>query len=317
MGRVIHRSALRSWPMLLLAPLPGCASVPASVSAVSEDAPRQIELADVPFFPQERYQCGPAALATVLSDSGVPTRPEDLVDKIYLPDRKGSLQVEILAASRSAGRLPYEIDASVEALLAELRAGNPVLILQNLGVRWIPRWHYAVVVGIDLNLRQVVLRSGTDERRVTDLDLFLRTWQRSDYWGVVTLVPGSLPARPDRQRFLRSLADLESVGQTKSALLGWQSALERWPDDGVALFGLGNSHLSSGDSASAEKAYRRLLGLQPRNVLAANNLAYAIARQGRDTEALELLNETLNSLPADSDMTVIIERSIADLEGAL
>jgi hypothetical protein len=33
--------------------------------------PANVDLVDVPFFPQEEYQCGPAALATVLSYSGL------------------------------------------------------------------------------------------------------------------------------------------------------------------------------------------------------------------------------------------------------
>src|SRR3546814_2318796 len=38
-----------------------------------EPLPRQVELSEVPFFPQEDYYCGPAALATVLAWGGVDT----------------------------------------------------------------------------------------------------------------------------------------------------------------------------------------------------------------------------------------------------
>ena len=36
------------------------------------DLPEHVELADVPFFPQEDYQCGPAALATSLANFAPP-----------------------------------------------------------------------------------------------------------------------------------------------------------------------------------------------------------------------------------------------------
>src|SRR5690554_405536 len=39
-------------------------------------SPRQVELTDVPFFPQTEYQCGPAALATVMQYRGIAIEPE-------------------------------------------------------------------------------------------------------------------------------------------------------------------------------------------------------------------------------------------------
>ncbi|MGB5345137.1 MAG: PA2778 family cysteine peptidase, partial [Woeseia sp.] len=174
-----------------------CSTIPASVKDYGTLS-GPLELVDTPFFPQQAYQCGPAALMTVLTESGVDTSVEQLVDQVYLPARQGSLQSEILAASRAAERLPYVIDTSMSAIVAELAAGRPVLILQNLSVGWAPLWHYAVVVGVDPHNDEIVLRSGTDARRIMRTAVFLRTWRRSDYWGIVTLRPGELPARPDR-----------------------------------------------------------------------------------------------------------------------
>ena len=45
-------------------------------------------------------------------------------------------------------------------LLQEVAAGHPVIVLQNLGLEWIPVWHYSVVIGYDLSRGQLVLRSG-------------------------------------------------------------------------------------------------------------------------------------------------------------
>src|SRR5690606_37665875 len=123
-----------------------------------------VELEDTPFFPQEKYQCGPAALATVLASSGVDVRPEVLTPRVYVPERGGSLQPEMLAASRDFGRLPYVIEPNLPSLLAEVAAGRPVLVLQNLGVRFAPAWHYAVVVGFSPETGEIVLRSGTQRR---------------------------------------------------------------------------------------------------------------------------------------------------------
>ena len=155
-------------PALLLC-LSGCASIPEHVSELPADV--SLDLDRTPFFPQERYQCGPAALATVLASSGVAVDLGALVDRVYLPGRKGSLQVEMLAASRAAGRVPYVIDGTLLALQDELDAGRPVVVLQNLGVTAIPKWHYAVVVGIgDADARAGI---GLDEDFVAVMDHFV------------------------------------------------------------------------------------------------------------------------------------------------
>src|SRR4051812_47501607 len=56
-----------------------------------EGVPRTVELTSVPFFPQDDYQCGPAALATALAYSGVNITPDPLVKQVFLPSRNGSL----------------------------------------------------------------------------------------------------------------------------------------------------------------------------------------------------------------------------------
>ena len=51
---------------------------------------------ETPFHPQSRYQCGPAALLTLLDHSGVATTMETLVDRVYrfdeLPQAKAFVE---------------------------------------------------------------------------------------------------------------------------------------------------------------------------------------------------------------------------------
>src|SRR3569623_834586 len=136
----------------------------------------------------------PAALATVLAWSGSAVTSESLVNEVYVPARKGSLQPELLAAARRLARAPYVLRSDVADVLREVAAGHPVLVLQNLGLSWAPRWHYAVVVGFDLARERVVLRSGTEKRHEVSLALFERTWRRAHAWAVVVPPPAELPA---------------------------------------------------------------------------------------------------------------------------
>jgi Tetratricopeptide repeat len=286
-----HRGRLLPALLFLLA---GCASIPPSVGNLPDDAVA-VELEATPFFPQEHYQCGPAALTTTLVASGAEVSLDDIVRKVYLPGRKGSLQVDMLGATRTSGRIPYLIDGTMPDLYAELAAGRPVVVLQNLGVAAIPRWHYAVAVGIDPESGDVILRSGTDRRRITAVDVFLRTWRRSDYWGFVVLRPGDLPANVDRVRYLESVTALEQAGQYSAAVAAWRAGLERWPDNSTALFGLGNAAYAQGNHADAEAAYRRLLDLHPDINAARNNLAMALAQQGRFDDALRQVDMALKT----------------------
>lgn len=272
--------------------LSGCASIP---DAVRDPGPNAvpIELGDTPFHPQERYQCGPAALMTVLEASGADATMQDLVDRVYLPGREGSLQVEMLAATRTSGRIPYRLDRTLSALLAELHRGRPIVVLQNLGVAAFPRWHYAVVVGIDPENKEVILRSGTDRRRVTPLRTFLNTWRRSDYWAFVALSPEQLPANPDRNRYLAAIASLENAGRLEEAATAWQTAMTAWPNDSAALFGTANIALTMQQYELATSLYRHLLSIDETLLAARNNLALALARQGLFTEALAEIDKAI------------------------
>lgn len=163
--------------LLVLTLLGACARTPI-VPIGTAGLPEQVELAEVPFFPQEAYQCGPAALATMLTQRGIDTSPDELVDQVYLPGRQGSLQVEMVAAARAHDLLVYPLEPRLEALLTEVAAGNPVLVLQNLAFdRW-PQWHFAVVVGYDLTSQTLVLRSGTTRRWTGTFGQFERSWAK-------------------------------------------------------------------------------------------------------------------------------------------
>lgn len=259
-----------------------------------------VELEATPFFPQAEYQCGPAATATVLSSAGFTTTPDALVPEIYLPARRGSLQTEIVGAARRYGSIPFVIAPGLRDLVAELRDGRPVLVLQNLGLPFSPVWHYAVVVGFDPGLDRLVLRSGTEPRQQVSVRRFLQTWKLAGNWGLVALRPGELPADPDPMRYLKAVAAVESVGLHDNARRAYAAALERWPSHPVAMLGLANSYHALGRYDEAVRHYRSLLVRAPDHVIARNNLAEALAALGCYAEALDAIDEALAS-PAISD----------------
>ena len=276
----------RFFLVLLLVTLAGCATPQTERLLESAAAfPRPVELTAVPFFPQEAYQCGPAALATVLNGSGLNVTPEELGPQVYLPERQGSLQFELLAAARRHGRVPYVLRPQLEALTTEIASGHPVLVLQNLSLAISPQWHYAVVVGFDLARAEVVLRSGREHRHITSLRTFEHTWRRGDYWAVVVLPPDELPQTAEELPYLQSVLTLEKLKRWQDASTAYNTALTRWPRSLGAYMGLGNSRYALGDLRAAEAAFRAATRAHPNAAVAFNNLAQVLADRARWREA--------------------------------
>jgi hypothetical protein len=274
-------------PLLLL--LSACShTLPRS--ALPPGLPGAVELADTPFFAQQRYQCGPAALAMALGQRGVAVSPDELVAKVYLPARQGSVAPEMIATARGYGMLVYELPPSLDALLHELAAGNPVLVLQNLGLEWLPKWHYAVVVGYALTNQQLILRSGLRERHQVSMALFERTWQRAGRWGITLLRPGELPATDGHFSYLKAAYALEQTGQTAAALTSYRAGSGRWPDAPSLWLAQANLEYQQGDYPAAEQSLRTGLSHHPLAAPLWNNLAYALARQGCRATALTALS---------------------------
>ena len=255
----------------------------------------------VPFFAQERYYCGPAAVAMVLAWTGLPVTQDDLVPQVYTPGREGTLQPDVITALRRNGRLAVPID-SLPDLLAELAAGRPVLVFQNLGLSWAPQWHFAVAIGYDLESRDLILHSGTTENYTVDLATFERTWQRGDRWALVVLKPGELPVRADELAVLRAAAGLERVARYEAAAGAYEAIGQRWPASFAAHFGLGNARYMLKDLGGAETAYRRAIAVQPDAAGPAwNNLAYVLAALGHRDEAIEAARQAVASDPSNSN----------------
>ena len=294
-------------PLAAALALFGCAGAPQLPQGIAV-----AELTGVPFFPQTEYQCGPAALATLLKHAGADVDADALVPEVYTPGLRGSLQPELLAATRRHGFIPYVIEPDAGSLAAEIAAQRPVLVLQNLGVARVPIWHYAVVVGIAGD--EVILRSGAEERRIERGSRFLREWERGSNWAFVALSPGELPATENAGRYIRALAGAEPVLGAAAAERGYRAALERWPSDELVLFASAGQRYAAGDLAEATALYRGLLAAAPGNAAARNNLANVLAERGCRAEALAEARAALAALSPTDELGPAVRDTVAALE---
>lgn len=248
--------------------------------------PARVELTQTPFFPQERHQCGPAALAMTLGAAGVDIEPEQIVPQVYLPERQGSLQVELLASARRNQMLAYELAPLLDDLLAEVAAGNPAIVLQNLGLSWAPRWHYAVVVGYDLAEGEILLRSGRERRQIMRMHTFEHTWARGGHWAMLTLPPGRMPATAREASYAEAAVAFEANGYNQAAHAAYAAAVARWPKNFTVRMGLGNTAYALNDLDGAVSAFRQAAVDHPDAAAAHNNLAHVLHKQGHFAAAL-------------------------------
>jgi len=286
---VVRRLAIGA---IVLCVLSGCTTLRSAFPQVEVTTPgsRPLLLKRVPFYPQSEFQCGPAALAGVLGASGVRKTPQALTPQVYLPSRRGSLQVELLAATRRAGRIAYPVESTTDALVAELSAGRPVLVLQNLLVRSVPRWHYAVLVGADPRSNRLILNSGTHKAVPTRASTFVRTWDWAGRWGMVALRPGEMPARPDPSAYLSAVADFEGVAGAAKARPAYAAAEKRWPRDPRVQLALGNQAHGAGQRVRAVRYYRAGLDYAPGDAVLVNNLASVLGELGCPDEGRAVLD---------------------------
>lgn len=216
------------------------------------DEAERIRVADVPFYPQEGFSCGPAALAMVLNWSGLDIRPATLSGQLA---SAADPRKALTESANRYGRLAYPV-AGTAGMVSELAAGRPVLVLQNLGVESQPLWNCVVAIGFDRPQGQVLVHGGTQAGKAMPLRLFERLWSDAGQWGLVVLKPGELPAAASQPDYIKSASALERAGRYWDAVVAYDAALATWPTDVESLMGLGSSLYLLGDILGAADAYR-------------------------------------------------------------
>jgi len=278
--------------------------------------PELEELTSVPFFPQTEYDCGPAALATVLAESGLAITPGELLPKVYTAGLKGSLQAEMLAAARSEGRLPILVEPTTQGLFDLVAAGHPVLVLQNLRLPRSPAWHYAVVVGRESESGRVILRSGEEPRKRQRARRFAQTWSLADNWGFVVVRPGEIPDGVEPERYMRSVIESRRALANADTDAAFEAALSRWPSEPTVLFLNATRLQERAELTGAAELYHRVLAIDSGHVAARNNLANVLLEQGCFARAEQQAQLALTQETAEGPFAAAILDTLAQIETA-
>jgi ABC-type bacteriocin/lantibiotic exporter with double-glycine peptidase domain len=144
-----------------------------------------IYVKQVPFYPQTQYQCGPAALATVLNYYGRHVTPEQIAQEIYRPRMKGTLSLDLWQYAKTQDLQASVQQGSWEFLEMHVSRERPIIAFLNFGFREVPLGHFLVVVGVDRDDKSVIAYSGTDKNQRIPFDRFKAAWQKTNYWSLL------------------------------------------------------------------------------------------------------------------------------------
>lgn len=288
----------------LLLALTACQTPPQTkqLLAAPPDIVRQHVIAQVPFYPQQQYFCGPTTLAEVAGFYGLEKSPLDIAPDTFIPGLEGTLQIEMVAATRQLGLVAYEQKHANMSQLLSLVADNiPVIVLQNNSIAWLPQWHYAVVIGYDIDTAEVILHTGVTEAHRLNFATFERTWQRGNHWMLAMLPGDKISAQLDPFLFTKACQDLLSTRQPDAGVAALIAATRQWPDYWLPYFLLGNHYFSS-QPVIAARWFAQGLPFAQQELSYLNNYAVLLSELGCHAKATELIATALQIAPQDSNL---------------
>lgn len=203
-----------SLALLFMLGLTACAG---GDSAAMKRLPDRVELNAVPFFRGNIYQSGPGTLASMLSQQGVIITPGLLDKPLQLPGGEAKLEQNIQNLAREYGFVVYPLDPELDALLAQVSAGYPVMVRFTEGSAWWSTPRYGVLMGYDRAKQTVLLHAGMERRLVMSFSNFTSAWKDAGNWAVLIQGPRQLPAQVNQQRWLTAAKDLAQAGQEQAA----------------------------------------------------------------------------------------------------
>jgi len=155
----------------------GCAGQVDTVKPASSG----LYIEGVPFFPQDEYMCGPAALASVIGYYGAAAGMKDVAAEVYSEKLKGTLPMDLLLYAKAKGFEAKFYKGSMNGLKESLTRREPLILFLNLGYSFYPVGHYIVAVGIDEGAGVVFAHSGTEKEQPFTMKELENSWSKTGY----------------------------------------------------------------------------------------------------------------------------------------
>jgi ABC-type bacteriocin/lantibiotic exporter with double-glycine peptidase domain len=154
--------------------------IPLMAVASPVDAGDRRLINDVPFFGQEEYQCGPAALAGVLNFWGVKVSPSEVAATTYSKGARGTLGIDLALYAQKRGLRADFYEGGMDDLRRLIDARQPAIIFVDYGLLVYEKGHFMVVVGY--NDGEFIVNSGRERLKAIAAEDLDRVWRKTGYW---------------------------------------------------------------------------------------------------------------------------------------
>jgi ABC-type bacteriocin/lantibiotic exporter with double-glycine peptidase domain len=161
--------------LLLLPCFVSCAGV-----SPPENAQAFHMIQNVPFYPQEEYQCGPVSLAGVLTYWNINVSPEEIASEIYSKSARGTLNIDMGLYAQKRGLKARQYRGNFEDIKRKIDSGYPLIVLVDEGFLVYQKNHFMVVVGY--GGEGILANSGREQHKFIPFKEFLRSWERTKFW---------------------------------------------------------------------------------------------------------------------------------------
>jgi ABC-type bacteriocin/lantibiotic exporter with double-glycine peptidase domain len=142
---------------------------------------------NVPFYPQEAFQCAPSSMAGVLNYYDMAVSPETIADEIYSKGARGSLGIDLVIFAEKQNVKVRHYEGSIRDIKNNIDSRQPLIVMVDYGFWVFQRNHFMVVIGY--NEQGVIVNSGREQRKFLAFEKFLASWERTDFWTLLA-TPG-------------------------------------------------------------------------------------------------------------------------------
>lgn len=183
-AKTVHGLFLLTALAAVIAALPGCGTAGFDTVRPGLEA-RGHYIEGVPFVKQTEYDCGPAALASVLSFRGRAADLERITARVYLPKLRGTLPMDLERYAEDEGLKTSSSAGTHAALKSAVRSNIPVICLLDLGFWFYRQPHFVTVIGFDDGNGLFIMHDGGAPNRTMGYEDFEKKWARAGKWMIV------------------------------------------------------------------------------------------------------------------------------------
>lgn len=153
----------------------------AVLKALNEGRAKGVLIKGVPGFIQDKFMCGPASLASVMSFYGEQAGPDEIAKTAYLEGLKGALMIDLLLYAKGKGFNASYYRGGMDDLKEKLMDGKPLILFLNPGYGLFARGHYITVFGYSDTADAIVAHTGIEKEAVLGYKELVRTWKTTNF----------------------------------------------------------------------------------------------------------------------------------------